>query len=198
MAKIMIEPVPFFGLLSTLILLIIAIVVGLLFLGLNVLCLKRVRPGEAGVRTGFGGLRITKDWLFCYPFLHRWDTMEIQVKKLDVARKGKDCLICQDNIRVDIEVSFYLRVGADEESIREVAETVGCEAAADLEILRNMFEDKFLDALNVAVKQMDSSKLYTDRSKFRGMIVRELGEDLNGYLLEDVAISYLEQANKGT
>ena len=45
---------------------------------------------------------------------------------------------------------------------------------------------------------MDSSKLYTDRSKFRGMIVREIGEDLNGYLLEDVAISYLEQANKGT
>ena len=61
-----------------------------------------------------------------------------------------------------------------------------------------MFEDKFLDALNAAVNQMDSSKLYTDRSKFRGMIVRELGEDLNGYLLEDVAISYLEQANKGT
>ena len=89
---------------------------------------------------------ITKDRLFCFPFLHRCDSIDIQVKKLDVARKGKDCLICQDNIRVDIEVSFYLRVGADEESIREVAETVGCEAAADLEILRKMFEDKFIDA----------------------------------------------------
>ena len=114
------------------------------------------------------------------------------------ARKGKEGLICQDNIRVDIEVSFYLRVGADVESIREVAETVGCEAASDLDFLRDMFEDKFLDALNATVKQMNSDKLYTERSQFREMIVREIGEDLGGYLLEDVAISYLEQANKGT
>ena len=55
-----------------------------------------------------------------------------------------------------------------------------------------MFENKFLDALATAVKQMDSDKLYTERSQFREMIVKEIGEDLNGYLLEDVAISYLE------
>ena len=126
------------------------------------------------------------------PILHRWDTMDIQVKKLEVARKGKDGLICQDKIRVDIEVSFYLRVAPEVESIREVAETVGCEAASDLDFLRNMFEDKFLDALNAAVKQMDSDKLYTDRSQFRELIVKEIGQDLNGYQLEDVAISYLE------
>jgi uncharacterized membrane protein YqiK len=46
--------------------------------------------------------------------------------------------------------------------------------------------------LGAAVKQMDSDKLFTDRSQFRELIVKEIGEDLNGYLLEDVAISYLE------
>ena len=186
----MIEPIPVF----------IGAAVFLVVLGLFlfVFCLKRVRPGEAGVRTGFGGLIVTKTWVFCIPVLHRWDIMDIQVKKLEVARKSKDGLICQDKIRVDIEVSFYLRVAPEEEKIKEVAEAVGCEAASDLDFLRNMFEDKFLDALGTAVKQMDSDKLYTERSQFRAMIVREIGEDLNGYLLEDVAISYLEQANKGT
>ena len=180
----MIEPIPVF----------IGAAVFLVVLGLFlfVFCLKKVRPGEAGVRTGFGGLIVTKAWVFCIPVLHRWDIMDIQVKKLEVARKGKDGLICQDKIRVDIEVSFYLRVAPEVESIREVAETVGCEAATDLDFLRNMFEDKFLDALNAAVKQLDSDKLYTDRSQFRELIAKEIGEDLNGYLLDDVAISYLE------
>ncbi len=184
----MIEPIPVF----------IGAAVFLVVLGLFlfVFCLKRVRPGEAGVRTGFGGLIVTKAWVFCMPFLHRWDIMDIQVKKLEVASKGKDGLICQDKIRVDIEVSFYVRVGQTATCIMEVAETVGCEAASDLDSLRNMFEGKFLDALGAAVKQMDFDKLYTERLQFRDMIVKEIGEDLNGYELDDVAICYLEQTNR--
>ena len=176
------------------ILVFIGAAVFLVVLGLFhvVFCLKRVFPGEVGVRTGFGGMVVTEHWIFCYPLLHRWDIMDIQVKKLEVARKGKEGLICQDNIRVDIEVSFYLRVAPEEEKIKEVAEAVGCEAASDLDFLRNMFEDKFLDALNAAVKQMDCNKLFTDRSQFRELIVKEIGMDLGGYILEDVAISYLE------
>ena len=179
----MIEPVPvFFGLIGLF----------LLFLGLHVLCIKRVRPGEAGVRSGFGGLVVTKDWLFCYPFLNDWDTMDISAKKLEVVRKGKEGLICQDKSRVDIEVSFYVRVGPDPEQIKEVAEAVGCEVASDPEFLRNLFEDKFIDALNAVAKQMDCDLLHIQRSQFREMIANEIGQDLGGYQLEDVAISYLE------
>ena len=179
------------------ILVFIGAAVFLVVLGLFhvVFCLKRVFPGEVGVRTGFGGMVVTEHWIFCYPLLHRWDTMDIKVKKLEVARKGKDGLICRDNIRVDIEVSFYLRVRGIE-NVGQVAETVGCEAASDLDFLRNMFEGKFLDALNAAVKQMDSNKLYTDRSQFRELIVEEIGAGLGGYILEDVTISYLEQIDR--
>ncbi|MDE2681286.1 MAG: SPFH domain-containing protein [Verrucomicrobiota bacterium] len=179
----MIESVPvFFGLIGLF----------LLFLGLHVLCIKRVRPGEAGVRSGFGGMQITKDWLFRYPFLHRWNIMDIRVKKLKVSRKGKEALICQDKNRVDIEVSFYLRVRPEYDAIKEVAETVGCEVASDPEFLRNLFEDKFIDALNAVAKQMDCDLLHIQRSQFREMIANEIGQDLGGYQLEDVAISYLE------
>ncbi len=192
----MIEPVPvFFGALFTTTVIVALVVGGLLFLSLflAVFCLKKVRAGEAGVRTGFGGLQVTKDWMFRYPFLNRWDIMDIQVKKLEVARKGKDGLICQDNIRADIEVAFYVRVAPDEKMIMEVAEAVGCERASEIELLRNLFEAKFSDALKAAGKQMDFDQLYIQRSTFRDMIVKEIGEDLNGYKLEDVAIDYLEQ-----
>ena len=192
----MIEPVPvFFGEIFTTAAIIIGVVVGLLFLAmfLAVFCLKKVRAGEAGVRTGFGGLQVTKDWMFRYPFLNRWDIMDIQVKKLEVARKGKDGLICKDNIRADIEVAFYVRVAPEEAKIMEVAEAVGCERASEIELLRNLFEAKFSDALKAAGKQMDFDQLYIQRSQFRAMITKEIGEDLNGYALEDVAIDFLEQ-----
>jgi uncharacterized membrane protein YqiK len=192
----MIEPVPvFFGAIFTTTIIVALVVGGLLFLGLflAVFCLKKVRAGEAGVRTGFGGLQVTKDWMFRYPFLNRWDIMDIQVKKLEVARKGKDGLICKDNIRADIEVAFYVRVAPEEAKIMEVAEAVGCERASEIELLRNLFEAKFSDALKAAGKQMEFDQLYIQRSTFREMITKEIGEDLNGYALEDVAIDFLEQ-----
>ena len=193
----MIQPVLGFisiaGLAAGVVAIIVIVLIFSIVAFLSMFCLKKVRAGEAGVRTGVGGLKVTKDWMFRFPFLNRWDIMDIQVKKLEVARKGKDGLICQDNIRADIEVAFYVRVAPDVPNIKEVAEAVGCERASEIELLRNLFEAKFSDALKAAGKQMDFDQLYVQRSQFREMIVKEIGEDLNGYKLEDVAIDYLEQ-----
>ncbi len=170
--------------------LIVVVIIGAL------LTIRKVKAGEAGVRTGLGGLKVTKSWMLRMPFVHRWDIMDIQVKKLEVARKGKDGLICQDNIRADIEVAFYVRVSPEVENIMEVAEAVGCERASEIELLRNLFEAKFSDALKAAGKRMEFEKLYTMRTEFRNDIIKEIGQDLNGYKLEDVAIDYLEQTSR--
>ncbi len=148
------------------------------------------------MRTGMGGIRITKSVMLRLPFIHRWDIMDIQVKKLEVARKGKDGLICMDNIRADIEVAFYVRVDPDDSNIIEVAQAVGCERASEIDKLKELFEAKFSDALKAAGKQMDFANLYTERTQFRNMVKKEIGDDLNGYLLEDVAIDYLEQTSR--
>ena len=140
-----------------------------------------------------GGIKITKSVMLRLPFVHRWDIMDIQVKKLEVARKGKDGLICMDNIRADIEVAFYVRVDPDDSNIIEVAQAVGCERASEIDKLKELFEAKFSDALKAAGKQMKFADLYTKRTEFRNMVKKEIGDDLNGYLLEDVAIDYLEQ-----
>ena len=57
-----------------------------------------------------------------------------------------------------------------------MAEAVGCERASEIELLRNLFEAKFSDALKAAGKQMDFDQLYIQRSQFREMIVKEIGE----------------------
>jgi uncharacterized membrane protein YqiK len=191
----MIQPVlGVFGLTAAAIGLIVGgIAIFLIVCFLITFCLRKVRAGEAGVRTGMGGIKITKSVMLRLPFVHRWDIMDIQVKKLEVARKGKDGLICMDNIRADIEVAFYVRVDPDDSNIIEVAQAVGCERASELDKLKELFEAKFSDALKAAGKQMKFADLYTKRTEFRNMVKKEIGDDLNGYLLEDVAIDYLEQ-----
>ncbi|MFL2943689.1 MAG: flotillin family protein [Limisphaerales bacterium] len=192
---------PFF---ADIVLISIFSVVGLLFF--TAICLflfiKKIKPGEAGVRTGFGGIKVKKDWMLRVPILQQLQIMDLSVKKLEVVRKSKDGLICEDNIRADIEVVFYVRVN-DEKSevdgkedyhdIKTVATQVGCERASEIELLKQLFEAKFSEALKSAGKKMQFEKLYTDRIPFRQEIIDTIGSDLNGYTLEDVAIDYLEQ-----
>ena len=180
------------------------IIAGLLFFTMICLFLfiKKIKPGEAGVRTGFGGIKVKKDWMLRVPILQQLQIMDLSVKKLEVVRKSKDGLICEDNIRADIEVVFYVRVN-DEKSevdgktdfhdIKTVATQVGCERASEIELLKQLFEAKFSEALKSAGKKMQFEKLYTDRIPFRQEIIDTIGSDLNGYTLEDVAIDYLEQ-----
>ena len=181
---------------------------GLLFF--TAICLflfiKKIKPGVAGVRTGFGGIKVKKDWMLRVPILQQLQIMDLSVKKLEVVRKGKDGLICQDNIRADIEVVFYVRVNdqrtedetgkKDFHDIKTVATQVGCERASEIDLLKQLFEAKFSEALKSAGKKMEFEKLYTDRIPFREEIIDTIGSDLNGYTLEDVAIDYLEQTPK--
>ena len=166
------------------------------------LFIKKIKPGEAGVRTGFGGIMVKKDWMIRVPILQQLQIMDLSVKKLEVVRKGKDGLICEDNIRADIEVVFYVRVNdekveidgkTDFHDIKTVATQVGCERASEIELLKQLFEAKFSEALKSAGKKMQFEALYTDRIPFRQEIIKTIGDDLNGYTLEDVAIDYLEQ-----
>jgi flotillin len=166
----------------------------LLTLGLiSLFCIRKIQPGRAGLKTGAGGLRVSFDWMIRFPFLQNYHIMDISVKKLEIHRKGKDGLVCKDNIRADITVAFYIRVEATEDSVRKVAQMLTPERVSDIEQLRQLFEAKFSEALKTAGKQMEFHELFTERLEFRDQIQRTIGKDLDGFLLQDVAIDYLEQ-----
>jgi len=42
---------------------------------------------------------------------------KVSVKKLEIAREGKDGLICKDNMRADIQVAFFIRVNKSVDDI---------------------------------------------------------------------------------
>jgi uncharacterized membrane protein YqiK len=128
-----------------------------------------------------------------YPIIHKKELMEISLKTIEIERLGKDGLICRDNIRADIKVTFFLRVNKTKEDVLKVAQAVGCARASSQETLENLFSAKFAEALKTVGKSMDFVDLYQARDRFRDDIIRQIGNDLSGYILEDAAIDYLEQ-----
>jgi len=170
-----------------------AVIAGLFLFALSLFCIRKIQPGRAGVKTGWGGLKVSFDWMIRLPLVQSYHVVDISVKKLEIARKGKDGLVCKDNIRADITVAFYIRVDATEESVRKVSQMLTPERVSDVSQLRELFEAKFSEALKTAGKQMEFHELFTERIKFRDEIQTTIGKDLDGFLLQDVAIDYLEQ-----
>ncbi len=154
----------------------------------------KVGPDEAVVRTGYGGLKVvTASGTMVVPVFHRAEKMDLTLKSFEIAREGAEGLICKDNIRADIRVAFFVRIDKTIEEMKEVAQSIGCKRASQVETLRELFDAKFSEALKTVGKQFDFVELYDKREKFKAEILKVIGTDLNGYKLDDCAIDYLEQ-----
>ncbi len=130
------------------------------------------------------------------PVIHKMEIMKISLITLEVDRRGKDGLICKDNLRADITVAFYLKVNETQDDVLKVAKAIGVDRTADKEAVNQLFNAKFSEALKTVGKKMDFLELFENRIMFREKIVEVIGQDMNGYVLEDVAIDYLEQTPK--
>jgi len=131
-----------------------------------------------------------------YPIIYKKEMMKISLITLEVDRRGKDGLICLDNMRADITVAFYLRVNETADDVLRVAKSIGADRASDKDAVYDLFAAKFSEALKTVGKQIEFVQLFENRLEFREKIIEVIGDDLNGYVLEDVAIDYLEQTSK--
>ena len=131
-----------------------------------------------------------------YPIIYKKELMKISLISLEIDRRGSDGLICKDNMRADISVAFYLRVNETAEDVLKVAKSVGASRASDHTAVDQLFSAKFSEGLKTVGKQVEFVSLFENRQDFREKIIEVIGDDLNGYVLEDVAIDYLEQTPK--
>ncbi|MEM6262788.1 MAG: flotillin family protein [Bacteroidota bacterium] len=169
-----------------------------LVLGLIVLFIRMYRKavqGEALVRTGLGDVKVSFSGLLVIPVVHKLEVMDITLKTLTISRLGKDGLICKDNMRADIKVSFFVRVNKTRDDVVHVAQSIGCHRASEIQELEMLFDAKFSEALKTVGKHFDFVELYNSRANFKEKIIQEIGTDLNGYVLDDCAIDYVEQTS---
>ncbi len=169
------------------------VLIGFGFIYLLLTCYRKVEKGRALVRTGGSKAKVILNGGFVVPIIHRAELIDISVKRIEIDRTGKNGLICQDNMRADIKVVFFVRINNVEADIIKVADSIGCIRASSEPEIRNLFDAKFSEALKTVGKRFLFIQLYEDRDKFREAILKVIGTDLNGYVLEDAAIDYLEQ-----
>ena len=159
-------------------------------------CYRKVSQGEALIRNGWRGTKVSFSGMVVLPVVHRVEFMDISVKRIAIDRRGEQGLVCMDNLRADIQVAYFVRVNNTVQDVMKVAQALGCVRASDVKALYELFDAKFSEALKSVGKRFDFTDLYTERVRFKEEILQIIGTDLNGYVLEDAAIDYLEQTDK--
>lgn len=178
--------------------------VALIVLGFIASCYKRVNgSGEALVITRFGSSEknASLSGAFVWPKINFFERIDLTRKPILVAREGVrgktgeeyEGLPCQDDIRADIRVAFYIGVNPEEKDILLLAENLTCAGASDIETLKKHLTPKFSEALKTAIKQFDFVDLYKSRKEFRDQVKQLLENDMEGFKLYDVVIDKIEQ-----
>ena len=170
---------------------ILVVVIGLVLVVSRLF--RKVEQGKALIVSKMRRVDVTFTGVVVLPVLHKAEIMDISVKTIEIARTGREGLICRDNIRADIRITFFVRVNKTVEDVVKVAQAIGTARASSELTLQELFSAKFSEALKTVGKQLDFVDLYTKRDEFRDQIIQVIGTDLNGYSLEDAAIDYLEQ-----
>lgn len=178
-------------------LLVVAVALVVVVLGVLALLARFYRQVDQGkaliVNTLKSDPLVTFTGAVVYPIIHRAEVMDISVKTIEIDRRGKEGLICKDNIRADIKVTFFVRVNKTQEDVLKVAQSIGCTRASDQATVEGLFEAKFAEALKTVGKRLNFEDLYKERDHFKDAIIEVIGKDLNGFVMDDCAIDYLEQ-----
>jgi uncharacterized membrane protein YqiK len=173
---------------------VVLLIIGLIFSRLY----RRASAEQSLVRTGLGGLKVVlSGGAISLPVFHEIIAINMKTLKLEVSRAMHDSLITKDRMRVDVVVAFFVRVQPTIEGISTAAQTLG-QRTQSPEDLRQLVEDKFVDALRSTAAQMTMQDLQDTRENFVQGVQSTVSEDLakNGLELESVSLTNFNQTSK--
>jgi uncharacterized membrane protein YqiK len=172
----------------------LAIVVAIAVWLLNWLYLRSSKE-RAFVRTGFGGQKVVMNGgAFVLPIVHEVIPVNMNTLRLEVSRGRERALITRDRMRVDVTSEFYVRVQAGPEAIAAAAQTLG-QRTMQPEMLKELVEGKFVDALRSVAAEMTMEEMHEKRADYVKRVRHAVAGDLlqNGLELETVSLTQLDQ-----
>jgi len=170
------------------------IIIGMIFARLY----KRASKEVAFVRTGLGGQKVILDGgAIVLPVFHEVILVNMNTLKLEVSKRDNESLTTKDRMRVNVVAGFFVRVKQSAESISTAAQTLG-QRTLNPEALKELVEDKFVDALRATAVSMTMHGLQDQRRDFVQAVQNAVAEDLekNGLELESVSLTALDQTDK--
>lgn len=123
-----------------------------------------------------------------WPVVSWAEEVDLTLRRIVVERVGRDALIAKDGATIELRAAFDIRINAEPSDILEVARAIGCRDAGDASRIRERFEPRFLDALERVGGRTEAERLLQGRFAFKDEVINEVGVDLDGFRLDDVAI----------
>ncbi len=158
---------------------------------------RRSTKETAFVRTGFLGEKVVVNGgAFVIPVLHEITPVNMNVMRIEVARRENGALITRNRMRVDIIAEFFVRVGASGEAVAAAAQTLGRRTLQE-DGIRSLLEGKFASSMRMVAAQMSLEEMHEQRRDYASQ-VRDLASEAlaaNGLELENVAIVDLDQTS---
>ncbi len=158
---------------------------------------KRATKEIAFIRTGLGGEKVVMNGgALVLPVLHETMPVNMNTVRLAVERNNVDALITLDRLRIDVKAEFYVRVAPDAGSLAMAAQTLGLRTMQP-ELLKDLVEGKFVDALRSVAAGMTMNQLHEQRADFVQKVQQASSSDLamNGLELESVSLTGLDQTS---
>ncbi len=154
---------------------------------------QKAKQGEALVRSGIGGTKVSFSGMFVTPVIHHLERLDITIKSYEVSRRNDDAILTKDGRKLEIEVLFYLRINQTEDDVKEVAQTFGGGDVSSPEFIERNFGKKFEEAILTLVYRSNLDDLLSKVDELKMEIMETIGVDLNGFSLDDVAIHHLKE-----
>lgn len=158
---------------------------------------RRASKEIAFVRTGVGGEKVVMNGgALVLPVFHETMPVNMNTLVLSVVRRDGEALITLDRLRIDVKAEFYVRVRPDAGSIAMAAQTLG-QRTMQPEMLKDLVEGKFVDALRSVAAGMSMNELHEQRADFVQKVQQVSSNDLamNGLELESVSLTGLDQTS---
>ena len=150
---------------------------------------------RALIRTGAGGQKIVMDGgCLVLPFLHQVEAVDMRTAYIDIARTDGKALLTEDRLRVDVNVSFHVRVIPTIEGIATAAQTIGSRSLTS-DKLSEFLKGRFIDALQSIVAMRTMDNLHENRAAFVNDVSEHVrpGLENSGLRLESVSLILLDQ-----
>lgn len=149
-----------------------------------------------------GKIAVAKTGGFVWPIINTSQKFSIHRRVIDVYSGSEKNSVrddqvvkigsgihCKDNIRADLQVSFYLKVS----QIESIAESFNYIQLTNQKAFSDFFVSKLSEALKTAAREYEFVDLMDHRDQFRKSVIDVLNEDLYGFILDDVTIRSIEQ-----
>ena len=158
---------------------------------------RRASKETAFVRTGLGGEKVVMNGgALVFPVFHETMPVNMNTLVLPVVRRDTEALITLDRLRIDVKAEFYVRVRPDAAAIAMAAQTLG-QRTMQPDLLKDLVEGKFVDALRSVAAGMTMNELHEQRADFVQKVQQVSSNDLamNGLELESVSLTGLDQTS---